>query len=144
MKNTSYAHKTVLITGASSGIGEAFGHLLAQERANLILTARPEAKLQQLAKKLRQAHSIQVHVFPADLSQIEAPQQLIQQIQSAGLSVDLLINNAGFGKWTYFDQLPLSVFQEMVSLNIQGLMALSYLCHACHNCWPKKRAGLSM
>ena len=67
----SFNGKTVLITGASSGIGEAFAKKMASMRANLILTSRTQEKLASLAESLEKAHSINVYVFPIDLSQIK-------------------------------------------------------------------------
>ena len=93
----SFKGATVLVTGASSGIGEAFARNLADRGANLILTARSEDKLHQLAMELSEKHRIQVHVFSGDLSQPDTPQRLWDEVQSASLSVDVLINNAGFG-----------------------------------------------
>src|SRR6201996_4945403 len=92
--------KTALITGASSGIGEAFAYELARNGVDLIITARSLDKLNEIAKKIREKYPVGVHVFSGDLTQKETPSQLFSQITGAGLSVDLLINNAGFGKWT--------------------------------------------
>ena len=94
----SFKGATVMVTGASSGIGEAFARNLANRGANLILTARSEDKLRQIAEELSEKYAIQVDVFPGDLSHPDIPQRLWEQVQSASFSVDVLINNAGFGK----------------------------------------------
>ena len=94
----SFKGATVLVTGASSGIGEAFARNLANRGANLILTARSEDRLHQIAMELSEKHAIQAHVFSGDLSLPDTPQRLWGEVQSASLSVDVLINNAGFGK----------------------------------------------
>ena len=86
-------NKTALITGASSGIGEAFAYELAKQGANLILTARSKDKLEFLAKKITAAYQVKVNVFEGDLIKKETPQQLYDNIKQAGLSVDLLVNN---------------------------------------------------
>ena len=89
---------TALVTGASSGIGAQFARALAVEGADLVLTARRTEQLQQLADDLRRQHpSITVAVLPADLAQPEAPARLIDELAAAGITIDLLINNAGFG-----------------------------------------------
>ncbi len=118
--------KTALITGASSGIGSAFAIELAKGGATLILTARSDDKLQELAGEITTRYHTIVHVFRADLAQPGAAETLIQAIEKAGLSVDLLINNAGVGKWTPFLDEPLSSYEAMINLNITSLMSLTY------------------
>lgn len=118
--------KTALITGASSGIGSAFAIELAKEGAALILTARSEAKLQEMAREITVKYPTTVHVFPVDLAQPGAAETLMQTIEQAGLSVDLLVNNAGVGKWTPFLEEPLSSYEAMVNLNITALMTLTH------------------
>lgn len=127
MTRIDYKNITALITGASSGIGEAFARNLAKRGADLILVARSEDELTRLAEALREAHQGSVHVLPMDLTLDSAPQQVYNATKSLGLSVDLLINNAGFGKWTHFLDESLSTYEHMVSLNISALMKLTYL-----------------
>lgn len=122
-----YQNKTILITGASSGIGQAFARLLADESANLILTARSEKKLQELASELSDKNGIGTHVFPGDLSLQQTPANLFKQIQKAGLTVDVVINNAGFGKWGHFESVDRATYQEMCNLNINAVVALTHL-----------------
>ncbi len=117
--------KTALVTGASSGIGLALATALANRGAHLIITARSEDKLQQLAAELRKKGS-QVHIFTSDLSQTGAAQNLFEQVEKAGLQVDLLVNNAGFGKWGEFLEFERATYNEMLQLNIN---ALTELCH---------------
>lgn len=119
--------KTALITGASSGIGEAFAYELARNGVDLIITARSLDKLNEIEKKIREKYPVRVHVFGGDLTQKETPSQLFNQITGAGLSVDLLINNAGFGKWTNFLEEDLSEYEDMIEINITALMKLTYL-----------------
>lgn len=123
----TYQNKTILITGASSGIGEAFARLLAPEGAHLVLTARSEQKLKGLAEELTQKHEIKTHVIPGDLSKLETPVLLFDKIQKAGLDVDVVINNAGFGKWGYFHSVDYSTYQEMCNLNMNAVVALTHL-----------------
>lgn len=128
MSSRIFQGATVLITGASSGIGEAFAHNLAKRGANLILTARSQDKLAKIADELRGKYRISVHVFPVDLISPNAPQQLVERIKAGGLSVDVLINNAGFGKWAHFLAESLDTYDQMLSLNIDALVRLTYLC----------------
>lgn len=123
----SFKGTTALITGASSGIGEAFARTLAARHANLILTARSEDKLHILAKALSEEYGVSVHAFPGDLSHEDMPQRLYDQVKNKGLSVELLINNAGFGKWGHFLAEDYKTYQEMLRLNINSLVGLTYL-----------------
>lgn len=120
-------NKTALITGASSGIGEAFAYELAKQGANLIITARSEDKLQILAHKISKEYNVQVTVFTGDLLQKDTPQKLYNQIKQAGLSVDLLVNNAGFGKWVNFLDESMEDYDEMIEININALVKLCHL-----------------
>ena len=127
MNTVNFKGRTVLITGASFGIGEAFAYYLASLGANLVLTARSIDKLKQIADELKQKHAIAVHVIPADLSNNNAPQQIYDQVKASGLRVDVLINNAGFGKWAYFHAVDLETYQKMLTVNINALVRLTYL-----------------
>ncbi len=119
--------KTALITGASSGIGLAFAQELANHQTNLILVARSQDKLDQLAQQLQQAASIEVEVIIQDLTEPQAGQKVHDQVQDKGLSVDLLINNAGFGDYGPFVERELSRQLEMVQLNVTVLVELTHL-----------------
>ncbi|GAB4286085.1 MAG: SDR family oxidoreductase [Oscillatoriaceae cyanobacterium] len=118
---------TALITGASSGIGEVFAQELAQRQYNLILVARSEAKLQELATKLQQAHGINAEIIVQDLSQPGGGTAVFEAVSQKGLTVDMLINNAGFGDYGAFSDRPLPKFMEMIQLNITTLVELTHL-----------------
>jgi short-subunit dehydrogenase len=120
-------NKTVLITGASSGIGEAFAYELAKQGANLIITARSEEKLQIIANKITNEYNVKVAVFTGDLLQKDTPEKLYNQIKQAGLSVDLLVNNAGFGKWVNFLDESIDGYDKMIEININALVKLCHL-----------------
>ncbi|MFH6967381.1 SDR family NAD(P)-dependent oxidoreductase [Flavobacterium sp. FlaQc-28] len=120
-------NKTALITGASSGIGEAFAYELAKQGVNLILTARSEGKLNLLANKISSDYKVKVTVFTGDLLQKDTPFKLYDQIKQAGLSVDLLINNAGFGKWANFLDESIQQYEDMIEVNINALVKLCHL-----------------
>jgi hypothetical protein len=91
------SQRTVLITGASSGIGAAFAEVFAAEGFDLVLTARRDDRLQSLAERLRRQHSRRVEVLTADLSQVDAPARICGEIERRGLMIDGLVNCAGFG-----------------------------------------------
>ncbi|KRD10228.1 short-chain dehydrogenase [Flavobacterium sp. Root901] len=120
-------NKTALITGASSGIGEAFAYELAKQGSNLILTARSQDKLNFLADKISREYNVKVDVFAGDLLQKDTPSQLYSQIKQKGLSIDILINNAGFGKWTNFLDETTQQYEDMIEININALVKLCHL-----------------
>lgn len=96
------ARRTVLITGASAGIGAALARVCAADGWDLVLTARREDRLLALADEIMAAHPVQARVIAVDLSQVEAARALVQAIQDQGLVIDGLINNAGFSRTTGF------------------------------------------
>ena len=89
--------RRALVTGASSGIGLAFARVLAERGYDLILTARRQDRLQAIAEGLTRRHSIDVAIELADLAQPDAVAHLVAALDVRGLTVDVLINNAGFG-----------------------------------------------
>jgi len=91
------SRRTVLITGASSGIGAAFAEVFAAEGFDLVITARREDRLQSLAERLRGAYSGKVDVLVADLSRVDAPANICGELTRRGLTIDGLVNCAGFG-----------------------------------------------
>ena len=117
--------KTALVTGASSGIGLALARSLASRGTHLIIAARSEDKLKEIAAEL-QKQGVTVSVFRSDLSQPGAAQRLAEQVSQAGLQVDLLVNNAGFGKWGEFLEVERKQYADLIQLNIT---ALTELCH---------------
>lgn len=120
-------NKWTLITGASSGIGEAFAHEFAARGSHLILVARSEAKLNALAEQLQRKHRIQAQVIVSDLSQEGAPAKLYQQCVDRGLRVDILVNNAGFATYGAFEQLSGQRQHEEVMLNVLAVVDLTHL-----------------
>jgi len=124
----SYKGKTALVTGASSGIGKAFAQDLASRGARVILTARSDAALQAVAADIRARCSVLVDVIPMDLAQPGAAGRLMAAVDAMGLKVDLLVNNAGFGKWGDFLSIEAPANAEMIQLNVTALVELSRLC----------------
>jgi short-subunit dehydrogenase len=123
---TSSTGKTALITGASSGIGAAFAHALAAQGAHLVLVARSEDKLRDLATTLASQHPIRVEVLAVDLSRPQAGQQLFAATQQLGLSIDILINNAGFATYGSFDRLDAEREQQEIMLNVAAVVDLTH------------------
>lgn len=121
------SRKIALITGASAGLGEQFAQLFARDGHDVILVARSAARLQALASKLQQEHSITAHVMPADLVDAAAPQRLFDEVKARGLEVEFLVNNAGFGSNGAFLDLDLAKEVEMVEVNCTALLKLTHL-----------------
>jgi len=116
-----------LITGASKGIGKALAQLLAQQGCNLLLVARSETALQELAASIEAEYKVKAQYLAIDLSETGAAKAVAEW--SLGLSVPLsiLINNAGYGLWGHFDQLGLPEQMNMLSLNINAVVELTHL-----------------
>ncbi len=119
--------KTTLITGASSGIGEAFARRLAARGENLVLVARSEDKLKSLCEELAQAHNVHAQYVALDLTERDAPGKLFEETTRRGLQIETLINNAGFGSMGDFAALDVERELEMIDLNVKALVALTYL-----------------
>tara|TARA_Y100000590_G_scaffold353036_1_gene405810 strand:- start:354 stop:1142 length:789 start_codon:yes stop_codon:yes gene_type:complete len=118
----NYKNKTILVTGASSGIGKCFAQTLDKLGAHLILTARSEDKLKEIASKMN--HAI---VIPGDLSDKDFPKELYKKIKEKNISIDILINNAGFGFSGLFLDSTMKNYEEMMNVNIYSLVALTHL-----------------
>lgn len=118
---------TVLITGASSGIGKAFARELAGQGANLILVSRNARRLEQEAEDLRIRFGARVYVFPADLTRPGACQKLFEVTRKNLLDVDILINNAGIGHYGPFNEVSFEDARAMLDLNAFALTRLTRL-----------------
>ncbi|PWK10259.1 SDR family NAD(P)-dependent oxidoreductase [Tumebacillus permanentifrigoris] len=112
------AKQTALITGASSGIGEEFARRLAGMGMDLVLVARSQAKLEEMAATLSQKHGVKAHVVLADLSAEHAAKEVYRQTQALGLHIDYLINNAGFGSSGEFVHNDADQEHEQVMVNV--------------------------
>jgi short-subunit dehydrogenase len=117
---------TVLITGASGGIGYELAKLFARDRHHLVLVARSGEKLAQVANELH-PRGITVKTVPLDLSSPWAPKFLFDQLAGEHIAVDILINNAGFGAFGEFVQMPEEEILGQINLNITALTALTRL-----------------
>lgn len=121
----TYKDKMALVTGASAGIGAEFAEQLAEKGANLILVARREDRLKALAEQLSQKYKVKVSVFAADLSNPIGVKGLIESVRLAGLKVDMLVNNAGFGAYGQFEKTEPERHHEMAMLNVVALLDLT-------------------
>ncbi len=124
---SEWKNKTVLITGASYGIGEAFAQRLAADGAQLLLTARSQDRLEALAAQLRSQYGVSVNIIGADLANATGAREIFEAINRANWSVDLLINNAGFGALGEFANLNLARQLEMIQVNVTALVELTHL-----------------
>lgn len=119
--------KTALITGASKGIGKELALIFAENRCDLILTARSGDRLKLLKKQLESRYGISVSPIVKDLCRPGAAGELFREIKEMGLEVDYLVNNAGFGDYGAFADTPWECYQEMITLNITSLTHLTHL-----------------
>lgn len=117
----------VVLTGASSGIGEVFAYQLAQQGQDLILVARREDRLTALARELHSRYHITAKVVKADLAEADGATVLAQTIEESGWQVCGLINNAGFGDRGEFTELTLERQLAMIQVNVSSLVALTWL-----------------
>lgn len=122
----TYEGKTALITGASSGIGLAMALELSKRGAVVIMAARSRDKLDTEAELIRKAGH-EAHVFTADLSEPNSAEKLYREVTSAGLNIDLLVNNAGYGRWGDFTEFDREDYGLMIQLNITSLTDLCHL-----------------
>jgi short-subunit dehydrogenase len=120
-----YHHQTIIVTGASSGLGAEFARQLARRGANLVLVARRADRLQSLAAELTRAHSVTVTVVARDLGRPDAGRTLRAELESRGIYATGLVNNAGFGTHNAFPDEDPERLQDMIALNVGALVDLS-------------------
>lgn len=115
--------KTALITGATSGLGYEFVDMFAQDNFNLVLVARNQAKMEEI--RTHYPH-LNVTVITKDLSKPNAAKEVYEEVKSAGITIDALVNNAGFGLMGQFADLDVQKQSEMIQLNITALTELTH------------------
>lgn len=118
---------TALITGASSGIGKELATLHASRGGDVILVARRANRLEALKSELESAHNITAHVIAEDLSDEAAPRRIFDEVRSLGVTVDILINNAGFGGRGKFIERDWKADRDMIQVNVIALSSLTRL-----------------
>jgi short-subunit dehydrogenase len=124
---TTHSEGTALITGASSGFGFEFAKLFAKENYDLVLIARDKEKLETIATQLQNEHEIFVRIISKDLSKEKAGEEIFQELEEAGIEIDVLVNNAGFATHGEFIEVPLSDELAEIQVNIATLTALTKL-----------------
>lgn len=126
MSDPRIAGKRALVTGASSGIGEAIAVSLAERGANLVLVARRQERLDALAERLRE-RGVDVLVQVADLTQPDAADTLFDTTEGKGISVDVVVNNAGIGSYHPFTETPWDTLERQIQLNLVALTKMTHL-----------------
>ncbi len=119
--------ETALITGASYGIGYELAKLFARDHVNLFITARSQDKLTLVKEELQSEYHITVNCFPCDLTKPETVEALYQATRDKEITIDYLINNAGFGLLGAFNENPWEKEATMIDLNIRALTHLTKL-----------------
>jgi uncharacterized protein len=121
----TFADQWALVTGASSGIGAEFARQLAARGMHLVLVARREQLLKNLAEELDRQHGTKCRILIADLSRPDEPARLLAEIEQAGLTIELLVNNAGFGYVGEIEGTDVARVLELIQVNIATLTELS-------------------
>ncbi len=123
----TYADRWALITGASSGIGAEFARQLAARGMHLVLVARREGRLEELARELDRRHGTRCQIMGCDLGDASAPRRLVESLEQSGLQIDLLVNNAGLGHVATIEHSNLERLRELLAVNVTALTELTYL-----------------
>jgi short-subunit dehydrogenase len=120
-----YLGRTALVTGASAGLGIEFARELASRGSNLVLVARRRDRLEALARELKVAHGLDVTIISRDLSTYRAGKLLMADIERRGLTIDVVINNAGFGTYGPLATEDADRIADEVSLNVNALVDIT-------------------
>ncbi len=127
MANKAGSGQTALITGASAGIGVDLAERFAKDGYDLIITARSEPALKEVGDRIAKAYGVKVSIAAGDLGAIGAGAKLAADIAQRGLTVDVLVNNAGFGHAGGFAAEPIEPQLGMIDLNIRALTELTHI-----------------
>jgi short-subunit dehydrogenase len=119
--------ESVLVTGASAGIGRELASAFAREGYRVVLLARSDDKLRELALELKTAHQTDVTIVPADLGDRDAPRAVFDGLRDNGIEIDVLVNNAGAMSEGPFNQIALDEHLRLLQLNVVALTALTRL-----------------
>jgi hypothetical protein len=122
----SFKGQTVLITGPTAGIGRDLADLFAAEGADLILVSRNVIRLNKVKEELESAYKVRAHVIPADLALTGASGQLIAAVERANLTVDALVNNAGYGVYGKFLDEDITAQLGMIELHVAAPTRLTH------------------
>jgi short-subunit dehydrogenase len=116
-----------IVTGASEGLGKAFALELASRQMNLILVALPNTRLNHLANFIRLNFSVDVITLELDLTLTENIREIFTHLKANQLTADVLINNAGMGCWSWFEDNSIEFYKKQIDLNITSTVLLSHL-----------------
>ncbi len=119
--------QTVLITGASGGIGGEFANLFAKDNFNLVLVARHKKTLSAVAQELRNTYKTEVTVIVKDLTLPHSPKEIHDELHKKNITIDVLINNAGFGDRGFFKDTNIQEQLDMIQINVSALTYLTRL-----------------
>lgn len=119
--------KTVLITGASTGIGYELTKLFARDNYDLVLVARNKEKLDRISEELFKGYGSKVKVIAKDLSMLDSPKEVFDEVRASNVYVDVLVNNAGAGNTGLFHEIDYEKDLEIIQLNITSLTSLTKL-----------------
>jgi short-subunit dehydrogenase len=117
--------ETALITGASGGIGLALAEMLARRDFDLVVVARRQRELEQLAEQCHGRHGAKVSVLPMDLLEPDASSELLRQLDERHLRVDLLVNNAGLMDMGPFIEIDVERHERLLQLNVVSLVSIT-------------------
>lgn len=118
---------TAIVTGASEGLGKSFAFELANRNINLVLVSLPKSGLPELANFIRINFNIQVSYFELDLTQIESCEIIFNTLAKEKTVADVLINNAGLGNWSWFEEKQIDFYKKQIDLNITSTVILTRL-----------------
>ncbi|HEQ98622.1 MAG TPA: SDR family oxidoreductase [candidate division Zixibacteria bacterium] len=118
---------TVLVTGASSGIGREFCRLFARDGYDIVMVARDEARMKKLEVEIQGRYANKVRILPFDLAQPGSPQKIYDSLKADDIRIDILVNNAGFGQWGRFQETEPQRLYDMIEVNITALTKLTRL-----------------
>lgn len=121
-----HEYKTVMITGASEGIGRSFAETFAKKGHDLVLVARNAEKLEALAQELKANYAIEAYPFAADLIPVGAAKAIFAEIEEQNITIDILVNNAGMMQVEKLHECDLDTLNRLIQLNIQSLVNMSY------------------
>jgi len=120
-------NRFALITGATSGIGNGFAHVLARDGINLVIIARDETRLKEVKSELEARYSIKVKTISRDLADPEAPAEIFQILKQERIVLSLLVNNAGFNVYGKFEETDLEEEIKMIRLHIDAVTQITKL-----------------
>ncbi|MDF9758322.1 short-subunit dehydrogenase [Peribacillus simplex] len=119
--------KTVLITGVSGGIGKELADRFAKDGHDMVLVARTEGKLLELAKEYQKKYGVQATVIAKDVASPGVPEEIVAELKEKGIVVDYLVNNAGFGLYGTFLETKLEQETNMIDVNVKALTVMTKL-----------------